>query len=141
MGLFFRFLRTAAETLKNFVSKMLGSFAGARVLAVRDGKMLAIDQGAYLELPGGQVEFGESFSEAAMRELEEETGLSPMNLEILDERELGSHAEVIFQASVAGTSLNGSWEGEPVWVSTDRVVENSWRYDRDIEKLLEKSRF
>lgn len=64
---------------------------GACVLAVRDGKILLEKQFRYAynqeiyEIPAGKRDPGEDFFVTAKRELEEETGLIPLNLKKLTE--------------------------------------------------------
>ena len=59
---------------------------GACILAVKDGKILLERQFRYpygevvWEIPAGKREGSEEFMETARRELEEETGLIPLNL-------------------------------------------------------------
>lgn len=64
---------------------------GACVLAVKDGKVLLERQFRYAygeeiyELPAGKRDKGEDFFLTAKRELEEETGLIPLNLKKITE--------------------------------------------------------
>ncbi len=64
---------------------------GACVLAVKDGKVLLEKQFRYAygeeiyELPAGKRDKGEDFFLTARRELEEETGLIPLNLKKITE--------------------------------------------------------
>jgi 8-oxo-dGTP pyrophosphatase MutT (NUDIX family) len=47
-----------------------------------------------LNMPGGKIEEGEVVIEAARRELQEETGLTPRNIPVLMGRILGSKSEI-----------------------------------------------
>lgn len=64
---------------------------GACVLAIRDGKVLLEKQFRYAygeeiyEIPAGKRDKGEDFYITAKRELEEETGLIPLNLKKITE--------------------------------------------------------
>lgn len=62
-----------------------GPRVGIGVFVIRDGSFLmGLRRGAHGEgtwsVPGGHLEFGESFEQAAAREVAEETGLAVVNL-------------------------------------------------------------
>ena len=75
------------ETYREIVSHC----GGACILAVKDGKVLLEKQFRYaygkdiFELPAGKRDSGEDFEVTARRELEEETGLIPLNLKKITE--------------------------------------------------------
>ncbi|MBR2384749.1 MAG: NUDIX hydrolase [Clostridia bacterium] len=75
------------ETYREIISHS----GGACVLAVKDGKVLLEKQFRYAygkdiyEIPAGKRDKGEDFSVTAKRELEEETGLIPLNLRKITE--------------------------------------------------------
>lgn len=75
------------ETYREIVSHC----GGACVLAVKDDKILLEKQFRYAygkdiyEIPAGKRDSGEDFAVTAKRELEEETGLIPLNLKKITE--------------------------------------------------------
>ncbi|MFB6181264.1 MAG: NUDIX domain-containing protein [Candidatus Nanohalobium sp.] len=120
--------------------KLLYPRNSAAAVVLKNGKVLGIDVGSYMMLPGGGLDYGESFREAAGREVMEETGLEVEIGEKLFEgvNSVGG-VEKIFQASVVGGELDGNWEGEPIWLEREEAKRKRWRHDRDMEELLEKS--
>lgn len=98
----------------------------ALILAFKDGKILfgkRNDNGKYT-LPGGHLEEGEDPSEGAKRELDEETGLSPVgDIELVEERKLGNSTLHIFQCEV---------DGEPTGENDPDEECDEWKfYDLD----------
>jgi 8-oxo-dGTP diphosphatase len=106
---------------------------GVGVFAVRDGAFLmgrrdgAHGAGTW-SLPGGHLEFGESFADAARRELWEETGLTIANPEVLAvtndvfARERRHFVTVWMVGDEVG--------GEPVVREPDKFADLTW-YDLD----------
>ena len=105
---------------------------------VRDsnGKILLVkrlDNGLWA-LPGGVIEFGESASMAAVREVEEETGIKveitglvgiysdPRSLIAYDDGEVRQQFTICFRAKVVGGELRGSDESTDVgWIDEDEL--------------------
>ena len=81
--------------------------SGAAVLLVKG------DYGLHLwALPGGRVEPGESFAAAAVREVEEETGLQVEVRSLVACRDRGDQACLVFTVEVRGGELLRSVPGE-----------------------------
>lgn len=99
--------------------------AAAYVLAVRDdGAVLAVsrpDPPLRFGLPGGHVEPGESYMEAAGRELCEETGLWAPELVLLYWHEDPKQLAAFYAPRVTGW-LRSSDEGWARWVDPRMVV-------------------
>lgn len=86
---------------------------GVGIFVFKDGKFLLLQRkGSHgsdtWSLPGGHLEFGESFADAAARELLEETGLAVDNIQfgaVLNNRfdDIGKHYVSIW--------LTGNWNG------------------------------
>ena len=110
---------------------------GVGVLIVRDGKILLGERlashGAETwSLPGGHVEFGESFEDAALREAKEETGLT----ELVVERLMYVGNERVYDKHFVNLGFEVSWiSGEPyaaepeksknwTWFAPDQLPEN-----------------
>jgi 8-oxo-dGTP diphosphatase len=106
---------------------------GVGVFAVRDGAFLmgrrhgAHGAGTW-SLPGGHLEFGESFADAARRELWEETGLTIGGLEqlaVTNDVFAGERRHCVTLWMV-GDEVGG----EPVVREPDKFVDLTW-YDLD----------
>lgn len=99
----------------------------AIVLVERDGKILAVSRGPGSDqwaLPGGKVEEGESFEEAAVRELFEETGLKLANpREVLRKENDTGVTVAAFVGDTLG-AIRGSDEGDAVYVSPDVLTDD-----------------
>ena len=69
------------EILKKFTKKIPLEVAAGGVVANKEGKVLFIFRNNKWDLPKGKLEKGESLEEAAVREVEEETGVKGLKLE------------------------------------------------------------
>ncbi|MFB6192640.1 MAG: NUDIX domain-containing protein [Candidatus Nanohaloarchaea archaeon] len=121
------------------ISKLLWPPSAASAVVVEDGKLLTVDAGEYLMLPGGILERGETLRETAVREVKEETGLEVEIIGKIEESSRDAGVEATFAAEVTSGELKGSWEGKPEWIPLEKAGERRWRFNRDIDSLLEKA--
>ena len=138
MSMHFRTTRKIYEFFMLIFSRVFSSFAAVRVIVVEEGKVLAVDQGSYLELPGGAVEYEETLEEAAIREVKEETGVEVELKDTIENSEFGKAVEVMFEAETNDVELEGSWEGKPIWIPVEDINDRKWRYSRNVEEIVER---
>ncbi len=109
--------------------------AGFGVLLVKDGKVLlgrrhpdpekadsAFRSAGEWSLPGGKLEWGESFEEGALRETLEETGITIKNPHVISVHNCkNEHAHFMTVGLVAE-----SWVGEAQVMEPDEMTEWGW---------------
>lgn len=112
----------------------------AGAVVIHDQSVLAIDTGDYLMLPVGGLQYGETFGDAARREVREETGVDVQIREQLDE---GINAYGGVEVLFVGEPMNEipdpdpSWEGRPTWIPFEEVSDRTWRFDRTVGDYLD----
>ena len=94
---------------------------GDRVLLQNRGKN---DWKGYA-LPGGHVERGESFVDAVIREMREETGLTVIAPKLAGVKQFpiegGRYRVLLFRATRYTGELRSSEEGQMAWIARDRL--------------------
>lgn len=114
-------------------------FLAASIAVFRDGRVLLAERAAppaahLFSLPGGVVEAGETLGQAALRELEEETGVVARligfndHVEIIErdvENRVTAHFVVASFVGVwlAGEGLTGPEARSILWIEPDRIGE------------------
>ena len=131
----------------------------AGVVLIEDKKVALIERfrngNHYYVFPGGGVDEGESIEEAAIREMEEETGLRVTVKLKLAEIYFGLSTQHYFLAERIGGEY-GSGTGEeytdadpddptegiyvPVWMPVEELAENEKVYPADIRELVLQSK-
>ncbi len=103
--------------------------AGVGVIVMRDGKFLVLQrQGSHGEgtwsVPGGWMELGESFEQASVREIDEETGMKIKNV-----RFAGVTNNVMLDENVHSITIwtMADWAGvEPSITEPEKCADQRW---------------
>ena len=110
---------------------------GVNVFVLKDGRLLLgkrigkIGSGTW-GLPGGHLEYGESLTDGAARELKEETGIVSNDLEFIhtinDPRDNCHYIHIGFIAK--------SWRGQPKITEPDKFAEWGWFDLKDLPQPI-----
>ena len=89
--------------------------------------------------PGGHVEHGESFTEAAIRETFEETGLAVSNLKLCGVKQFQTQKDAryvvfFYKTNQFSGTLQSSDEGEALWVPRSELLKQ--KLVRGFEEML-----
>ncbi|GGJ04243.1 bifunctional class I SAM-dependent methyltransferase/NUDIX hydrolase [Streptomyces brasiliensis] len=94
------------------------------ILLSEQGILLGRHRRGTLELPGGSVEAGESFEDAVIRELGEETGLVARTGDVQLLGTLVDHVEGVLRVTVG--ALVHAWQGQPTTQPDESVGDWAW---------------
>jgi ADP-ribose pyrophosphatase YjhB (NUDIX family) len=129
------------EILKKFTQNIPLEVAGGGVVTNEKGKVLFIYRNGKWDLPKGKLDKGESIEKCAIREVEEETGVSGLEIEnflqttyhILKRNGEYRLKEVHWYAMK--TSYNGKLKGQ----KNEGIVKVKWKGPEKIKEALENS--
>ncbi|MFD7862245.1 NUDIX hydrolase [Streptomyces sp. NPDC059783] len=94
------------------------------ILLSEQGILLGQHRRGTLELPGGSVEAGESFEDAVVRELAEESGLVARTSDVRLLGTLVDHVEGVLRVTVG--ALVHVWDGQPSTQPGESVGDWAW---------------
>ncbi|MGQ4453209.1 bifunctional class I SAM-dependent methyltransferase/NUDIX hydrolase [[Kitasatospora] papulosa] len=94
------------------------------ILLSEQGILLGRHNRGTLELPGGSVEAGETFEDAVIRELAEETGLVARRGDVRLLGTLVDHVEGVLRVTVG--ALVHAWQGQPATQPEESVGDWAW---------------
>lgn len=129
------------EILKKFTKKIPLEVAAGGVVTNKQGKVLFIYRNNKWDLPKGKLEKGETLEEAAMREVEEETGVKGLKLE--------NHLNTTYHIfktrgryklkEVHWFAMKTSYEGKLKGQKSEGIAKVKWMGPKKIKKALENS--
>lgn len=114
----------------------------AAIITNEAGEVLLLDHvlrpGASWGIPGGFLDYNEQPIEAVRRELQEETGIELIDVELFSVRVINRHIEILFRAKTKDEATVKSFEIKSVgWFRHDNLPENLSRSHRAmLEKIL-----
>ena len=126
------------EILKKFTKKIPLQVAAGGVVTNKKGKVLFIFRNDKWDLPKGKLDKGETLEEAALREVEEETGVKGLKLE--------NHLKTtyhIFKSSgtyklkeVHWYAMKTSYDGKLKGQKSEGIAKVKWMGPKKIQKAL-----
>jgi len=129
------------EILKKFTKKIPLVTAGGGVVTNKKGKVLFIYRNDKWDLPKGKVDKGESIEKAAMREVEEETGVKGL---VIDKflrttyhvfRRNGEYRLKLVHWFAMSTNFKGDLVGQ----KEEGIEKVKWKSPKKVRKALENS--
>ncbi|MEM0933434.1 MAG: NUDIX domain-containing protein, partial [Bacteroidota bacterium] len=131
------------KLLEIFKHKLPLVVAAGGFVTNKKGKVLFIYRNDKWDLPKGKVDKGESIENAAMREVEEETGVTDLKIERFLKttyhvfRRNGNYILKQVHWFAMSTSFDGKLQGQ----EEEGIMKVKWKGPKKVKKALEKSYF
>jgi len=129
------------EILKKFTKMIPLVLAAGGVVTNAKGKVLFIYRNNKWDLPKGKVDKGETIEEAAVREVEEETGVKKLRIEnfLKTTFHIFKRNGTYKLKEVHWYAMKTSYEGKLVGQKSEGIERVKWKGPKKIKKALENS--
>lgn len=129
------------EILKKFTKEIPLYVAGGGVVTNDEGKVLFIYRNDKWDLPKGKVDKGETIERAALREVEEETGVTGLEIEnfLRTTYHIFKTSGIYRLKEVHWFAMKTSFKGELVGQKSEGIEKVKWKGPKKIKKALENS--
>ncbi|MGB5819313.1 MAG: NUDIX domain-containing protein [Saonia sp.] len=129
------------EILKKFTKKIPLEIAAGGVVTNKEGKVLFIYRKDKWDLPKGKLEKGETIKEAALREVEEETGVKGLKIEnfLRTTYHVFKRNGTYKLKEVHWFAMRTSYKGELIGQKSEGIEKVKWKGPKKIKKALANS--
>ena len=129
------------EIIKKFTKKIPLVIAAGGVVTNKEGKVLFIYRNDKWDLPKGKLDKGESIEEAAVREVEEETGVRGLKIEnfLKTTYHIFKRNNVYKLKEVHWFAMKTSFKGELVGQKEEGIEKVKWKGPEKIREALQNS--
>ncbi|MCG2462135.1 NUDIX domain-containing protein [Flavobacteriaceae bacterium F89] len=129
------------EILRKFAKKIPLVIAAGGVVTNKEGKVLFIYRNGKWDLPKGGVDKGETLEQAALREVEEETGVQGLKIEnfLKTTYHIFKRNGNYKLKEVHWYAMRTSFKGDLVGEASEGIVKVKWKGPKKIKKALENS--
>jgi len=129
------------EILKKFTALIPLVMAAGGVVTNEKGKVLFIYRNDKWDLPKGKVDKGETIEDAAVREVEEETGVKELHIEnfLKTTYHVFKRNGVHKLKQVEWFAMRTSYDGKLVGQKNEGIERVKWKGPKKIKKALENS--
>jgi len=140
-GKFVFYIDKGEDFFSYFTSALICIEAGGGVVRNPKGRILFIKRKGKWDLPKGKLEKGENISECALREVEEETGISQLSLKGFRSitYHIFSRDNKFFLKETHWFDMFSTFEDNFVPQKEEDIEKVTWKSDKKLRKTLKKS--